>query len=224
MTQELKYKTEEAREIEGATILNIEDHEDFPEVEPELPGFSYKLSVAKRIALDLVDLARNGPFYEKKVTQVPQPFGYKKLRTMYVGAENDLHAVIEQNGLEGTGHVKDDPRVTELGKILRRTSLDEIPGILSVTKGDIELVGPRPITPIDEEHLPQEYCEAIRGRYGWLPPSGIRPGKKTQEMRVKEDLAFLKLLDKHPDKKAEIMAYYAPVIIFNYLTKRVRNE
>lgn len=189
----------------------------------------------KQLGLDIYDLITNGPLYGKQITQVDVPFTYKKFRSMYVNAENDLGKVVEKNGLEGSGHIKNDPRITLLGKHLRKTSLDELPGLLSVIKGNIEIVGPRPITERDEIELNryieeneltslEHYCETIRNHYGWLPPSGIKPGKKTPEIRMKSDLAFLRLLNQNPDKKIEIMAHYAPKIISNYITKKVRNE
>jgi hypothetical protein len=189
----------------------------------------------KQFGLDIYDLIANGPLYGKQITQVEVPFTYRKFRSMYVNAENDLGRVIEKNGLEGSGHIKNDPRITSLGKYLRKTSLDELPGLLNVINKNIEIVGPRPITERDETALKryieeneldglERYCETIRGHYGWLPPSGIKPGKKTPEIRMKADLAFLRLVNQNPNKKFEIMVHYAPIIISNYLTKKVRNE
>ena len=216
---------------ENNTSISEANKQKAATVESETTGFFN----TRQFGLDIYDLITNGPLYGKQITQVEVPFTYRKFRSMYVDAENDLSKVIEKNGLEGSGHIKNDPRITLLGKYLRKTSLDELPGLLSVINKDIEIVGPRPITERDENELKryidkneltglEHYCETIRDHYGWLPPSGIKPGKKTPEIRMRSDLAFLRLLDQNPNKKLEIMAYYAPIIISNYLTKKVRNE
>jgi exopolysaccharide biosynthesis polyprenyl glycosylphosphotransferase len=74
-----------------------------------------------------------------------QPFNVLKFRTMVVGAEAQQAALRSQN--ERTGPVfkiGDDPRVTSLGRFLRRTSIDELPQLFNVIRGDMSLVGPRP--------------------------------------------------------------------------------
>jgi lipopolysaccharide/colanic/teichoic acid biosynthesis glycosyltransferase len=79
-----------------------------------------------------------------------KPFKIHKFRTMVVGAEaklGDLRKLSEQDG--PAFKLKNDPRVTPLGKLLRKTSLDELPQLWNVIKGDMSLVGPRPL-PIEE--------------------------------------------------------------------------
>jgi lipopolysaccharide/colanic/teichoic acid biosynthesis glycosyltransferase len=70
--------------------------------------------------------------------------GYK-FRTMIVGADKLKHKLMEHNEMEGpVFKMKNDPRITPLGRFLRRHSLDELPQLWSVIKGDMSLVGPRP--------------------------------------------------------------------------------
>ncbi|HQQ67589.1 MAG TPA: sugar transferase [Candidatus Cloacimonadota bacterium] len=80
-------------------------------------------------------------------------FGFIKFRSMYVNADRFKNALLEQN--ESAGGVifkmKKDPRVTRVGRFIRRFSIDELPQLINVLKGDMSLVGPRP--PLPQEVL-----------------------------------------------------------------------
>lgn len=89
-------------------------------------------------------------FSQKRVGQNGKMFNCYKFRTMYKDAEEQLHDILEMDeGLrkewEANFKLKNDPRVTRSGDFLRRTSLDELPQIFNVLKGEMSLVGPRPI-------------------------------------------------------------------------------
>ncbi len=93
-------------------------------------------------------------------------FKMYKFRTMQKNAEQMLHTLLAHNEAQGPlFKMKDDPRVTSIGKFLRRTSLDEIPQLLNVIKGDMSLVGPRP--PLPREVA--QYEEWQKGRLGMKP-------------------------------------------------------
>ncbi len=82
-----------------------------------------------------------------------KPFTFYKFRTMYEDAEARKFELIDQNELDGPAFkITDDPRVTPIGKLLRKTSLDELPQLLNVVKGEMSLVGPRPL-PVSEVML-----------------------------------------------------------------------
>ena len=90
-----------------------------------------------------------------------KPFRMYKFRTMVVDAESLLAELMTQN--EGTGplfKMAEDPRTTRAGRLLRRTSLDELPQLLNVVKGDMSLIGPRPGLPIETV----EYDSWVRRR------------------------------------------------------------
>ena len=115
-----------------------------------------------------IKLTSRGPvlFADTRVGLGEQPFRMLKFRTMIEGAER-LTAELERAN-EATGalfKIRDDPRVTSVGRILRRLSLDEIPNVLNVLRGDMSLVGPRPLPVRDYERLEAWH----RRRYNVLP-------------------------------------------------------
>lgn len=107
-------------------------------------------------------------FKQKRVTKGGREFEMYKFRSMVVDAEAQLEKLMAEN--EKTGPVfkmKNDPRVTRIGKILRKTSLDELPQFFNVLKGDISTVGPRPALPSEV----QQYGPKERNRL--LVPGGV---------------------------------------------------
>jgi len=99
-----------------------------------------------------IKLTSSGPivFAQRRAGLGGKPFTIYKFRTMCVDAENkkrDLRAISEQDG--PAFKLTHDPRVTRIGSILRKTSIDELPQLFNVIKGDMSLVGPRPL-PVDE--------------------------------------------------------------------------
>jgi lipopolysaccharide/colanic/teichoic acid biosynthesis glycosyltransferase len=100
--------------------------------------------------LVLVMLDGAPPLYRHlRIGRGGRPFFCYKIRTMAPGAEDQLPALMEDAGARGEWDegfkLKHDPRVTRLGGFLRRTSLDELPQLWNVLKGEMSLVGPRPI-------------------------------------------------------------------------------
>ena len=98
----------------------------------------------------------NGPiFYDQlRIGKNGKYFKLYKYRSMIVGADEILKEYLENNEearseFEENQKLKDDPRITKLGNFLRKTSLDEFPQFINILKGDMSLVGPRPI--VDRE-------------------------------------------------------------------------
>jgi exopolysaccharide biosynthesis polyprenyl glycosylphosphotransferase len=94
-----------------------------------------------------VRLGSRGPaiFRQVRTGRDGKPFTIYKFRTMVVDAETRLAALRAHN--EGAGplfKLRNDPRITRFGRLLRRTSLDELPQLINIVKGDMSLVGPRP--------------------------------------------------------------------------------
>ena len=96
----------------------------------------------------------NGPilFSQVRNGEYPKTFKMYKFRSMYVDAEERLEEIIHLNEQSGPAFkIKDDPRITKVGKFIRKTSLDELPQLFNVLKGDMSLVGPRPALPREVE-------------------------------------------------------------------------
>jgi exopolysaccharide biosynthesis polyprenyl glycosylphosphotransferase len=106
-------------------------------------------------------------FVQRRGGLYGHPFPMLKFRTMRAGAEQERAALESRNEMDGpVFKMRDDPRVTPLGRILRRASLDELPQLFNVLAGQMSIVGPRPL-PVDE-------TAALTGRH--RRRLSIRPG------------------------------------------------
>ena len=102
----------------------------------------------------IIKLSSKGPvfFSQTRCSLRGRPFKILKFRTMVVDAEARLKELRKLNELEGPAFkIKNDPRITAVGRFLRKTSLDELPQLINVVKGDMSLVGPRPPLPSEVE-------------------------------------------------------------------------
>ncbi len=100
----------------------------------------------------LIKLSSRGPifFLQERIGKNQKPFNCIKFRTMHPEAEDILENLITNNQIlrkefEETHKLKNDPRITNIGKFLRKTSLDEIPQFLNVLKLEMSIIGPRPV-------------------------------------------------------------------------------
>lgn len=102
----------------------------------------------------VIDDPKAGPFFvQKRVGRHGEIFNMYKFRTMRKDADKMKEQLSAQNEMDGpVFKIKDDPRVTRVGKILRKTSLDELMQFFNVFKGDMTLVGPRPPLPEEVDH------------------------------------------------------------------------
>jgi Undecaprenyl-phosphate glucose phosphotransferase len=138
----------------------------------------------------MVKLTSKGPvlYRQKRVTENGRVFTMLKFRSM---ADRPLD---EEDGKWTT---KDDPRITPFGKFIRKTSLDELPQLFNVLKGDMSLIGPRPERP----ELVNRFVKEIPGYQlrhkvksgitGWAQVNGYR-GDTSLERRIEYDLAYIK--------------------------------
>ena len=109
------------------------------------------------VAAVLIRLESRGPvFYRSmRIGKGARPFPFFKLRSMVDGAERHRHTLAHLNETDGpVFKIAADPRVTRVGRVLRVTSIDEVPQLWNVLRGDMSLVGPRP--PIAEEVMQYE--------------------------------------------------------------------
>ena len=91
-------------------------------------------------------------FRQRRVGRDGKLFWLYKFRTMCPDAEEQLNELLSQNQMDGpVFKIKGDPRITRVGRFLRKTSLDELPQLLNVLQGDMSIVGPRPALPREVE-------------------------------------------------------------------------
>ncbi len=136
-----------------------------------------------------VKATSRGPliFKQERVGLHNKPFSMYKFRTMYVQTEEE-----EQKGWTK----KNDPRVTGIGRLLRKTSLDEFPQLFNVFKGDMSLVGPRPERPQYVEKFREEIPRYMikhqvrPGMTGWAQVNGYR-GDTSIRKRIEHDLYYI---------------------------------
>ena len=98
----------------------------------------------------LIKCEDGGPvfFRQTRLTKGCKEFGMYKFRSMCVDAEAKLEALMDRNEVSGPAFkIEDDPRITKIGKFIRKTSIDELPQLLNIIKGDMSIIGPRPPLP-----------------------------------------------------------------------------
>ena len=102
-----------------------------------------------------IKLDSRGPvlFRQQRIGQDGRPFEMLKFRTMVDGADEQKAQLLHRNEREGLFKIADDPRITRLGRLLRRAYLDELPQLLNVLRGDMSLVGPRPLVIEDDSRI-----------------------------------------------------------------------
>jgi len=108
----------------------------------------------------LIKLTSPGPvfFVQKRLGLNKRHFGIYKFRTMVVDAEKRMKEIEHLNEVTGpVFKIKNDPRITPVGRFLRKTSIDELPQLFNVLKGDMSLVGPRPLPLRDYEGFSEDW-------------------------------------------------------------------
>lgn len=120
----------------------------------DVVGGSVGLVIASPIILGIAIAMKreepNGPiiFSQTRIGKNGKPFKMYKIRSMCIDAEAKLETLLAKNEIQGAMFkMKDDPRVTKVGKFIRKTSIDELPQLWNVVKGEMSLVGPRPPLP-----------------------------------------------------------------------------
>jgi exopolysaccharide biosynthesis polyprenyl glycosylphosphotransferase len=131
------------------------------------------LAPAMLLTAILIKLTSRGPvfFIQKRVGLNKRVFEIVKFRTMVADAESKLAGLEHANEVSGpVFKIKSDPRVTAIGRFLRKTSIDELPQLFNVLIGDMSLVGPRPLQLRDYELFTQAGPDWQRCRFS------VRPG------------------------------------------------
>lgn len=101
----------------------------------------------------VIDSPGASPIYvQTRIGRDGKPFHFYKFRSMRPNAEEELEKLLPYNEMNGpVFKIRDDPRITRFGRFIRRSSIDELPQLLNVLRGDMSIVGPRPGTPREAE-------------------------------------------------------------------------
>lgn len=139
-------------------------------------------------------------FVQERMGKGGKRFLCYKFRTMHIDAEKTLANWKQMNSeewqqyIEGNFKLKDDPRVTPVGKILRKTSLDELPQLFNIISGDMAWVGPRPLLEQEIETYGitnfNAYCSVLPGLTGLWQVSGRSDTGFDQ--RIAKDLEYIR--------------------------------
>lgn len=117
------------------------------------------LSPVFLIVIILVFITDPGnPFFvQERVGKNGKIFKMYKFRSMYKNAEEHRDLLLDQNEVDGPiFKIEDDPRITSVGKIIRKLSIDELPQLVNILKGEMSVIGPRPFIPLEQSELPDE--------------------------------------------------------------------
>jgi exopolysaccharide biosynthesis polyprenyl glycosylphosphotransferase len=151
-------------EVEGATLLGVRKHGLTRSSRLAKRAFDLTLSLVGLIVLApvmaiisaAIKLDSGGPvfFRQPRMGKEDQPFDIYKFRTMVDGADAHRAALAGRNEAGGgLFKIEADPRITTVGRFLRRTSLDELPQLINVVRGEMSLVGPRPLVLLEDEQI-----------------------------------------------------------------------
>ena len=150
--------------------------------------------LATAIAIVVDDPSAGPVFSQERIGRNGKPFKFYKFRSMYRDAEERKKELESQNEMNGfMFKMKDDPRITKVGKFIRKTSIDELPQFYNVLKGDMSLVGTRPPT-VDEfrqyESHQKRRLSAKPGITGLWQVSGRNEIKDFEDV-VKLDVQYI---------------------------------
>lgn len=127
----------------------------------------------------LIKIDSKGPVFFKhhRIGKNGKPFSMYKFRTMKDGAEAMINDFTPEQLEEWNENfkLKDDPRITRIGKFLRKTSLDELPQLINILRGDMSIVGPRPVIEVELEEYgndKDEFLSIRPGLTGWWASNG----------------------------------------------------
>lgn len=105
-------------------------------------------------------------FSQVRVGRKGKEFKFLKFRSMVPDAEAKLEQLLDRNEMDGpVFKIRDDPRITRVGRVIRKTGIDELPQLLNILKGDMSIVGPRPALPREVA----QYSEYEQQRL-WVTP------------------------------------------------------
>lgn len=164
----------------------------------------------------IIKLDSPGPvfFKQERVGKWGKTFGCYKFRSMYIDAEARKAELMDQNEADGVVFkMKNDPRVTRIGRVIRKLSIDELPQLINVIKGDMSLVGPRPPVPIEVAQYKFDQMhrlDAVPGITGLQQVSG----RSNLDFKRWVELDLEYIAEQSLLKDIEILLRTIPAVIF----------
>lgn len=137
-------------------------------------------------------------YVQKRIGRNGKSFKMYKYRSMVVDADKKLRRYLLDNPeaneeFNEFRKLKDDPRITPVGKFIRKTSLDEFPQFINVLKGEMSLVGPRPYMPREKRAMGKAYKEIIKVKPGLTGPWQVSGRSElTLKERLQMDIEYMK--------------------------------
>lgn len=143
-----------------------------------------------------IDSPGANPFFvQERVGRDGKVFRFYKFRSMIPGAESSLDDLLEQNEMEGPAFkIKDDPRITRVGRFIRKTSIDELPQLFNVLRGEMSIVGPRPPLPREVEQYDEYQMQRLLVTPGLTCYWQIQPNRNELKFDewLKLDIKYIK--------------------------------
>lgn len=153
-------------------------------------------------------------YSQERIGKHGKPFKMYKFRSMVPNADEELKKLLQikkyKEEWEKNQKINDDPRITKAGKILRKTSLDELPQFINVIKGDISLIGPRPLVKgeLDDHNGDHKIYESVKpGITGWWAVNGR--SATTYEERLALEYYYVK----HKGIKMDLLCMIKTVLV-----------
>lgn len=144
----------------------------------------------------MIDSPGAGPiFAQTRIGRDGKKFTFYKFRTMRPNAEAELEGLLPYNEMQGpVFKIKDDPRITKFGRFLRMTSIDELPQLWNILKGDMSIVGPRPGLPREVEQYDEYAKQRLLVQPGLTCLWQIQPCRNTLsfEQWLELDIQYIK--------------------------------
>ena len=154
-------------------------------------------------------------FKQKRIGLNGKEFELYKFRTMIVNADEVLLKMISENEkikkeYQYNKKLVDDPRITKIGKILRRTSLDELPQLLNIIKGNMSFIGNRPYLPREKEDMKGFYKDIIKTKPAL---SGLWQVSGRSSLGFKERLKLEKYYSNHYSFKMDVKIFFKTIYV-----------